>query len=257
MIYRPDQQIELKSTEEVQKMRIAGKLLSYVVMEIIPLVKPGVTTIELDKLAYKIITDAEAKPAFLGYHGYPATLCTSINEEIVHGIPSERQLKDGDIISIDVGLIKSNFYSDMAITLPVGDVDAEGLHLIKVTKESLYKGIDKMRVGNRLGDISAAVQDHVESFEYSIVRDYSGHGIGRALHESPQILNYGRAGTGPRLKVGMVFAVEPMVNEGGCQTKVLDDDWTVVTIDGMRSAHFEHTIYIGEDGPEILNPLDI
>lgn len=255
MFQRGDNQIELKSPAEIDKMRIAGRILSNVAKKIIPIVNPGITTLHLDNIAYKLITEAGAKPAFLGYRGFPATLCTSIDDEVVHGIPSERKLRNGEILSIDFGLIKDGFYSDMAISLPVGEVDEAGMNLLRVTREALYKGIEQMKSGNRLGDISSAIQQHAESHGFSVVREYCGHGIGRVMHEPPQILNYGNPGTGPRLKVGMVFALEPMVNEGGWKTAVLEDEWTVVTMDGLRSAHFEHTIYIGDNGPEIITEI--
>ncbi len=255
MIYRGDSQIEIKTASEIDKMRKAGSLLAKVAKEIVRRVEPGISTISLDRTAYNMIIEARAEPAFLGYHGFPATLCTSVNDEIVHGIPSERKLKLGDIISIDLGLIKDGFCADMAISLPVGDIDEKGLKLLTATEISLYKGIEKCICGNRLGDISNAIQESAESYGFTVVREYSGHGIGRSMHEPPQILNYGKAGTGPRLKSGMVFAIEPMVNEGDWRTAVLDDDWTVVTIDGSRSAHFEHTVYISDNGPEILTRI--
>jgi len=255
MGYTPDSQIELKSSDEVKKLREAGKLLATIVNKLIQQIKPGVITKSLDTIAYQLILESNAQPSFLGYRGFPATLCTSINEEIVHGIPSERKLKSGDLLSLDMGLSKDGFYSDMAVTVPVGDVREDSIKLIEVTQKALHIGIENMCLGNRLGDISSSIQRYVESFGYSVVREYSGHGIGRLMHEPPQVLNYGKSGTGPRLKVGMVFAIEPMVNEGDWKTKVLDDEWTVVTLDGSRSAHFEHTVALTENGPEILTLL--
>lgn len=256
MVFKNDSQIELKSASEIAKLRVAGKLLGSILPKVISHVRPEVTTKYLDKIAQKMITEENAIPAFLGYRGYPATLCVSINEEIVHGIPSERKLKEGDIVSIDVGLIKDGFYSDMAVTVPVGNVDEKALRLMSATKESLYKGIEQCIPGNRLGDLSSAIQTCAESYGFSVVREYTGHGIGRSMHEAPQILNYGKPGTGARLKAGMVFAIEPMVNEGDWRTVVLDDDWTVITADGLRSAHFEHTVLITDNGPEILTSME-
>jgi methionyl aminopeptidase len=219
------------------------------------MIAPGITTRELDQVAEEYIFLKGARPAFKGYRGFPATLCISINEEVVHGIPSQRRLKEGDIVSLDVGANFVGYFGDAAITLPVGEVDPKAERLLEVTEKALYIGIEKAKVGNRLFDISYAIQSWVESHGFSVVRDFVGHGIGRDLHEEPQIPNFGVPHQGPRLEKGMVFALEPMVNEGTSAVRVLSDGWTVVTIDGKRSAHFEHTIAITEDGAEILSIL--
>jgi methionyl aminopeptidase len=244
--------IEIKSAQEIAQMREAGALLRSVFDHIARLVVPGVTTAELDRAARSLIEEAGAVPAFLGYHGYPATLCTSVNDEVVHGIPSRRQLCEGDIISIDCGLILRGFYSDAASTYPVGAVSAEARSLLEVTEQSLHAGIAVMRPGTRLGTLSHAIQSVIEPHGFGIVREYTGHGIGRAMHEPPQVPNYGKPDTGIRLRAGMVLAIEPMVNIGTWRTRTLDDDWTVVSADGSLSAHFEHTIAITDDGPRIL-----
>jgi methionyl aminopeptidase len=247
----------VKSAREIDVMRQAGRLLACVRESVAEMVKPGVTTLDLDRAAREMIEEVGAKPAFLGYMGYPATICASINEEVVHGIPSaSRRLCEGDLISIDVGLIREGFYSDTAVTVPVGTVSPEVTRLIAVTRESLEKGIAAALPGGRLGDISSAVQKCVEAAGFSIVRDYTGHGIGRSMHEDPKIPNFGTAGCGMRLRAGMVLAIEPMVNMGIYGTRVLGDDWTVVTADGKPSAHFEHTIAIREEGPEILTVVE-
>lgn len=246
------QRIELKSPAELEKMRTAGKLLRQVFDEVAKAVAPGVTTAELDRVARKLIEGAGARPAFLGYHGFPATLCTSVNEEIVHGIPSDRVLNEGDIISVDCGLVLGGFYSDTATTFAVGAISDDAAKLLRVTEESLYKAIEKMTVGTRIGTVSYAVQEHVEAEGLAIVREYTGHGIGRAMHEPPQVPNYGKPDTGFRLQAGLVIAVEPMVNIGTWKTETLEDEWTVVTADGSLSAHFEHSIAVTDDGPLIL-----
>lgn len=219
-------------------------------------VKPGVTTEDLDRIAEESIVKKGGKPAFKGYRNFPATLCASVNSEVVHGIPSKKSLlSEGDIIGLDLGAIYDGFYGDAAITVPVGKISKAAENLIKITEESLYKGIDQAKIGNRLSDISHAVQVHVESAGYTVVREFVGHGIGRNLHEEPQIPNYGDPGQGPRLKKGMVLALEPMVNLGKSAVNILSDKWTVVTKDGSLSAHFEHTISITEEGPVILTSL--
>jgi methionyl aminopeptidase len=247
-----DRPIEVKNAAELRKMREAGKLLRSVFDEVEKRVAPGVTTAELDHLARKLIEAAGAVPAFLGYHGYPATLCTSVNEQVVHGIPGKRRLKDGDILSIDCGLVLGGFYSDAAKTYGIGEVAERTCELLRVTEESLYKGIAAMTVDTRLGTVSHTIQRHIEPHGFGIVREYTGHGIGRAMHESPQVPNFGKADEGMRLMPGLVLAIEPMVNLGTWKTRTLDDGWTVVSADGSPSAHFEHTIAVTADGPVIL-----
>lgn len=244
--------IILKSDREIDYMRDAGKIVADTLVEVKNAVKPGVSTLELDKIAEKYIRSCGAIPAFKGYGGFPASICTSINEEVVHGIPSLKKLKNGDNVSIDVGAVINGFNGDSAKTFPVGEVSVEMQELLDVTEQSLYKGIEKAIAGNRLGDISNAVQTFAEKYGCGIVRDYVGHGIGRKMHEDPQIPNYGSAGRGPRLKSGMTLAIEPMINLGTHEVKTLDDDWTVITKDRKPSAHFEHTIAIVDDKPEIL-----
>jgi methionyl aminopeptidase len=245
--------IILKSLQEIEKIRKACLIVADVLDHIREQVRPGVSTQALDEIAERRIMAAGAKPAFKGYRGYPKTLCTSVNNEVIHGIPSQDVvLSEGDIVSVDVGAIVDGFYGDAAITIPVGTVTKEAERLIRVTEESLYRAIDQAKAGKRLYDISHAVQSHVEAHGYSIVRDYVGHGIGRNLHEDPQIPNFGSEGQGPRLKAGMVLAVEPMVNAGGSATIVREDGWTAATSDGSLSAHFEHTIAVMPDGPWIL-----
>ena len=248
--------ILLKSEQEIEIMAEAGRLVAATLAELKQVVEPGITTLELDEIAASFISGKGAKAAFKGYHGFPGSICASINEEVVHGIPSLRKLENGDIISIDVGVIFNGYVGDGAVTLPVGEVEAEVLELLRVTEESLDRGIAQAKVGNRLSDISHAVQSHVEKNNFSVVRDYVGHGIGRQMHEDPQIPNFGPPGRGPRLLKGMVLAIEPMVNMGGYEVKTLDDDWTVVTRDGQPSAHFEHTVVITATGPVILTSLD-
>lgn len=234
-------------------MRKANQLVFDVMERLTGEIKEGVTSGELDQIAEDMIRSAGAEPAFKGYRGYKHTLCTSFNEEVVHGIPGKRKLTKGDILGIDCGVLLDGFYGDMARTFPVGEVSATARKLLKVTEESLYAGIEQMRVGNRLYDISAAIQGHVEKNGFTVVRDFVGHGIGTSLHEDPQIPNYGPAGSGVKLKAGMVFAIEPMVNVGTWQVKMLDDGWTVITADRELSSHFEHTIAITENGPDILS----
>jgi methionyl aminopeptidase len=245
--------IILKSLQEIEKIRKACLIVADVLESIRGIVRPGITTEELDAFAERFIVAAGAKPAFKGYRGYPKTLCTSVNNEVIHGIPSkDTVLQQGDIVSVDVGTIVDGFYGDAAITLPVGPIKPEAERLMRVTQESLLRGIAQAQAGNRLFDISHAVQDYVESNGYSVVREFVGHGIGRSLHEDPQLPNFGSSGQGPRLKPGMVLAIEPMVNIGGSATVTQEDNWTAVTADGSLSAHFEHTIAIMPDGPWIL-----
>jgi methionyl aminopeptidase len=245
-----------KSKSEIEKMRAAGRIVAQVLGELSKMVEPGITTRDLDVVAERLIRDAGAYPTFKGYYGYPASICASVNDEVVHGIPGNRKLREGDIIGIDCGATYQGYVGDAAITLPVGQISQELERLIEATRQALYAAIDKCRVGNRLGDVSHAVQAYVEPLGYSVVRSYCGHGIGRAMHEEPQVPNYGTPGTGPRLREGWVIAIEPMINLGTHQVKVLSDGWTVITIDGKPSAHFEHTVAITEKGPLILTSLD-
>jgi methionyl aminopeptidase len=245
--------IRIKSPAEIEAMRGSARLVSRTLDELSGHVRAGVTTLELDRLAMEFIRKNGGTPSFLGYRGYRHSICASINEEVVHGIPGKRQLKDGDIISIDVGVLMNGFHGDSARTFTVGAVTGEAEQLLKVTKESLGKGIEQVRAGNRLGDVSSAIQAHVESFGLSIVRSLVGHGIGRDLHEDPQIPNYGQPGSGVVLKPGMVFAIEPMVNVGGWEVETLKDGWTVVSSDRSLAAHFEHTVAVTENGPDILS----
>ncbi|MBI3605692.1 MAG: type I methionyl aminopeptidase [Nitrospirae bacterium] len=248
--------IILKSEEEISKIRAACQIVAETLEFLRGNVKPGVTTGDLDRIAEEMIIKQHGKPAFKGYRDFPATLCASVNSEVVHGIPSRKcVLNEGDIIGLDLGAVVDGFYGDAAITVPVGEISKEAKDLIRTTEESLYKGIEKARPENRLSDISHAVQRHVEAAGYSVVRDFVGHGIGRNLHEEPQVPNYGEPGHGPRLKKGMVLALEPMVNAGKSSVRVLEDRWTVVTGDARLSAHFEHTISITDDGPVILSAL--
>jgi methionyl aminopeptidase len=244
-----------KSRREIEKMRAAGQLVGRVLQELKSLVEPGITTFEIDRAAEKMIRDAGAIPTFKGYRGFPFSICASVNEQVVHGFPSEYKLQSGDIFSIDCGVTLEGFVGDTATTVPVGVVPEEWLRLVGVAVESLERAIAQCRPGKHLGDIGWAVQEHAEANGYSVVRDYVGHGIGRRMHEDPQIPNYGKPGHGPKIKAGYVFAVEPMINMGSYHTKVLADGWTVVTLDGLPSAHVEHTIAITEDGPEVLTQV--
>jgi methionyl aminopeptidase len=241
-----------KSKRELEKMRAAGQLVGQVRNRLREMAEPGITTLELDRFAEKMIRDAGALPTFKGYNGFPYSICASVNEQIVHGFPSDYKLKEGDIFSIDCGVTLDGFVGDTATTIPVGKVSEERMKLIRVTEECLERAILQCVPGKHLGDIGWAVQEHAEANGYSVVRDYVGHGIGRRMHEDPQIPNYGRPGLGPKIKSGYVFAIEPMINIGTHHTKVLSDGWTVVTVDGQPSAHFEHTIAITDDGPEVL-----
>lgn len=238
-------------------MRASGRLAGQVLAHLRTLVEPGISTIEIDQAAEKMIRDAGALPTFKGYNGYPYSICASVNDQVVHGFPSGYKLKDGDIFSIDCGATLEGFVGDTATTVPVGNVDDEKLKLIEITQQCLERAIEQCRPGRHLGDIGWAVQEHAEANGYSVVRDYVGHGIGRRMHEDPQIPNYGKPGHGPKIKAGYVFAVEPMVNRGTHFTKVLSDGWTVVTMDGQVSAHVEHTIAITEDGPEVLTRVPL
>ncbi len=235
-------------------MRQAGRAVRKVLDTVKAMVRPGVTTMDLERAAETMIADLGAKPAFKGYYDYPCVLCTSINQEIVHGLPSEKRvLKEGDIVSIDCGVVLDGYYGDAAVTVAVGEnLRPELRKLLEVTEQSLYKGIEKMRIGNSVGDVGAAVQEHVEAHGFSVVRDFVGHGIGTHLHEDPQVPNFGVRGHGAKLREGMVLAIEPMVNAGRPEARVLDDNWTAVTQDGSFSAHFEHSVAVTRDGPLIL-----
>jgi methionyl aminopeptidase len=244
-----------KSASEIEKLRRSGRLVREILTETCEQVKPGVTTMDLERFVERRLAQVGAKPAFKGYRGYPCCLCASVNEQIVHGIPSDRRLNEGDIVSLDLGVIIDGYYGDSAMTVPVGTISESLRRLLRVTEESLQLAIDKARVGNRLGDVSSAVEQHVVGSGFSVVREFVGHGIGRQLHEEPQIPNFGQPGYGPPLKEGMVLAIEPMVNVGGPGLKILDDQWTAVTADGAYSAHFEHMIAVTHNGPDVLTRL--
>lgn len=245
--------IMIKTMGEIEKMRASGRVLRSVHDAIAKVVRPGATTMDLENAAAEKIAEFGVQAAFKGYHGYPAALCTSVNEEVVHGIPNARRvLKDGDIVSIDCGVILDGFYSDAAVTYAVGTPSEQVRRLLDTTKKSLDAAIEQARVGGRLGDISAAVQEICEAEGFGVVRDFVGHGIGRSMHEDPQVPNFGPRGKGPRLKAGMVLAIEPMINAGSPEVKVLKDGWTAITVDGSYSAHFEHTVAITRDGPLVL-----
>ncbi len=246
--------ITIKSPREIETMAAAGRIVAETLALVARQVHPGISTEQLDRAAEDFIrSHPGARPSFKGLYDFPATLCTSINQEVVHGIPSaKRKLKDGDIIGLDLGCIVEGYYGDCAVTLPVGPVPARVQELLEVTRESLDKAIGQCRPGNRIGDISNAVQTHCESHGFGVVRAFVGHGIGRALHEDPQVPNFGEAGRGPALKAGMVLAIEPMVTMGSCEVQVLEDGWTAVTVDGSLAAHFEDTISITDNGPDVL-----
>jgi methionyl aminopeptidase len=244
--------IPIKSANEVDILRKAGKILSSIVVSLQGSLTSGMSTKDIDFKAEELIRQNKVTAAFKGYRGFPGVACISVNEGVVHGIPGSRVIKDGDIVSVDIGIIYKGYYSDTAVTVPIGNISPEIRRLLDVTRASLFRGIEQARAGNRLSDISFAVQSFVEMHGFSVVRDFVGHGIGRVLHEEPEIPNYGRPAQGPVLAEGMVFAIEPMVNMGTHRTKVLGDGWTVVTEDGKPSAHFEHTIVITSKGPEIL-----
>ncbi len=250
-----EERIVLKSPQEIEKMRRSNRIVAEILREIREAARPGVRTRELDGLAEALLQKRGARSAFKGYNGYPAVLCTSVNEEVVHGIPSDRALKEGDILSLDFGAVYEDFYGDSAITVPIGGIPPEAERLLRVTEEALYLAIAEVRAGNRISDLSAAIQRHVESNGFSVVRDFVGHGIGRFMHEKPQIPNFGGPGRGVRLKPGMTLAIEPMVNAGGYEVAVLEDGWTAVTRDRSLSAHFEHSVAVTEDGPVILSQI--
>lgn len=247
--------IVVKTKDQIDKMRKAGRVVAAVLQLMSESIRPGVTTAYLDRLAEEEIVRRGATPAFKGYRGYPATICASVNEEVIHGIPGDRVLAEGDIIGIDVGAVVDGYCGDAAATFPVGAISQESERLISTTREALEVAIKTCRVGKRIGDISHAVQSYVEAQGYSVVRDFVGHGIGRNMHEDPQVPNFGLPGTGSRLRPGLTIAIEPMVNEGTFEVEVLANEWTVVTSDRKRSAHFEHTVLITDDGPEILTVL--
>jgi methionyl aminopeptidase len=247
--------IVCRSQSEIEKLRRVNQLVARILAELRQVVVPGITTTDIDELAERRVREAGAEPAFKGYHGYPATVCASVNEQVVHGIPSTRPLVDGDIVSIDMGAKLDGFFGDCAVTVAVGTVTPQATELLRITEEALFRGIDCVRPGARVSDIGAAVQQHVEAQGFSVVREFVGHGIGTSLHEEPQVANYGPAGHGPRLSEGMVLAIEPMVNAGKPAVKVLSDGWTAVTRDKSLSAHFEHTVVVTREGREILTLL--
>lgn len=245
--------ISIKSNREIELMRESGRILSEVLLELEDYIKPGISTLDIDTKCRRLIESHNCIPSFLGYNGFPASVCTSVNDQVVHGIPNEEMLIDeGDIISLDVGVIYQGYHSDAARTFPIGEISEEAKKLIKVTRESFFKGIEYAKEGNRLFDISKAIQEHVEKNGFSVVRDLVGHGIGKNLHEDPQIPNFKQKMRGPRLEAGMTLAIEPMVNVGHYDVAWLDDDWTVVTRDGSLSAHYENTVLITKDQAEIL-----
>ena len=244
--------VTLKSAREIETMRRSGKITAKVLTDLMQAVRPGITTRFLDEMAEKGIRDLGGIPTFKGYHDYPASICASVNDEVVHGIPGDYVLREGDLLSIDIGTTFEGYVSDSAVTVPVGAISANARRLLEVTQECLMAGIAQMRKGNHLGDIGAAVQKHAEAAGYGVVRELVGHGIGTAMHEEPQVPNYGKAGAGMILRPGLVLAIEPMITEGDYRVEILKDGWTVVTADGKLSAHFEHTIAVTEDGPKIL-----
>lgn len=244
--------IVIKSSKEIELMQESGRIVALVHRKIKEAIKPGITTLELDAIAEKTIVENGAKPSFKGYHGFKGSICASINDEVIHGIPSGRELMDGDIVSIDVGAFKNGYHADAAKTHPVGNVSDEDMALIKATRQSFFEGLKFCREGYRLSDVSHAIQAYAESLGYGVVREFVGHGVGQELHEDPPIPNYGAPGRGPRLTKGMVLAIEPMINQGTHKVAMLDDDWTVVTQDGKSSAHYEHTVLITEDEPVLL-----
>ena len=244
--------INLKTKHEIELMATAGQLLNSVISDMRAACAPGVTTGDLDKLADRLIRGGRAQPGFLGYQDFPKSTCISVNDEVVHGIPGRRVIRDGDIVSLDLGLVLDGFWADMGCTVPVGHVSAEAERLIRVTEESFWVGVERARPGGRLGDISAAIQGHVEAAGFSVVRQFVGHGIGRNMHEDPQLPNFGKPGTGPELRPGMTLAIEPMVNAGTHDVYIKPDGWTVMTADGRLSAYFEHTVAITAEGPRVL-----
>ena len=247
--------IFLKTQEEIELLRESNQLVGKTLGEVAKHIRPGISTLELDKIAEDFIRSNGGIPGFLGYGGFPNTLCISVNDEVVHGIPSSRSLEEGDVVSVDCGVVKNGFYGDSAYTFAVGEISDEVKRLLQVTKDSLYKGIEQAVAGMRIGDIGYAVQSYAEANGFSVVRELVGHGVGKSLHEEPQVPNYGRRGQGCKLKIGMVIAIEPMINMGRADVVWLNDDWTVVTDDGSLSAHYENTVLITEGEPEILSLL--
>jgi len=252
---KTESSIRIKSPKEIESLRNAGRLLAGIIEDLKRSLKAEMTTADIDAIADDLIERKGATPAFKGYRGFPACTCISVNEEVVHGIPGKKKIKNGDIVSIDVGIILDGYFADTAFTIGIGEISPELRQLLEVTEKALYKGIEQARAGNHLSDISFAVQHFVEQKKFSVVRDFVGHGIGSSLHEDPEIPNFGPPGQGPVLKEGMVLAIEPMVNLGDWHTRILDDGWTVVTEDRKPSAHFEHTVAITKSGPEILTKL--
>jgi methionyl aminopeptidase len=248
--------IILKSPEEIDKIAQACRIVAKTIKAIKLMVKPGLTTLEIERFADAYIRAQGGIPTFKGYRGFPASICTSVNNEVIHGIPSKRVLQRGDILSVDLGVYKDGFNGDGAVTIPISEIGPDLERLLKVTEESLYIGIEHARIGNRVSDISYSIQRFVEANGFSVVREFVGHGIGRELHEDPQVPNFGPPGRGPRLMEGMTLAIEPMVNAGGYEIIILNDGWTAVTADGKPSAHFEHTVLVTSDGPEILTKND-
>jgi methionyl aminopeptidase len=254
-LFPGEERILLKSPQEIEKMRRSNQVVAEILEEVKKAARPGVSTKELDQLAEGLLARYEVLPAFKGYNGYPAVLCTSVNEEIIHGIPSKRVLREGDILSLDFGVIADGYYGDAALTLAIGEISEKAKKLLRVTEEALYLAIEQAQPEKRLFDISAAIQQHAESQGFSVVRDFVGHGIGKLLHERPQVPNFGVAGRGMRLQVGMTLAIEPMINAGGGEVEILNDGWTAVTADRSLSAHFEHSVAITEQGPCILSQI--
>ncbi len=248
--------IIIKTQDEVEKIARACKIVAEILNALKEIVKPGITTKDIEVFVDKTIADRGAVAAFRGYRNYPSSVCTSVNDQVVHGIPSGLRLKEGDILSVDLGIYLEGFYGDGAVTFPVGRISPSAERLLRVTEEALYIGIEKARPGNRVSDISSSIQRYVESHGYSVVRTFVGHGIGRSLHEEPQVPNFGAPGQGPRLREGMTLAIEPMVNEGTYEVRILDDGWTAVTADGKLSAHYEHTVVITRNGARILTKID-
>jgi methionyl aminopeptidase len=245
--------INLKTPREIERMKVASRIVAEILLELREVVRDGITTGEIDRLAEEKTLKRSAKPAFKGYRGFPASICVSINQEVVHGIPStKRVIKNGDVVGLDFGVIYDGFFGDSAVTVPIGEIPSDVQNLLRVTEQSLYKAIEAAVPGNFLSDISAAIQTLADEHHFGIVREFCGHGIGRALHEDPPVLNYVQVGKGPKVKPGLVIAIEPMINLGSEKVKILEDGWTVVTLDGRPSAHFEHTIAVTPEGPEIL-----